>query len=271
MTWMGFPDWTLWGMGLSALGTLLFLVLALIAQSPGFMKRTGLIGARLDLRVRSFTGFALAMLLLAIGFFLAGVPLESVPQTTAAGPVVPAATDPIPTSIPDVIEDSSPPTEQATTQATPATGAFGGPPPSATPTAEQTAAPEATNEEVVEETLAIESTTTAPPGPSPTPTVTAADPTNTPTVTPTPAPTETPLPTLTPTPIAGETAIVDAGGSTVWLHRSPGGQNIVTVGSGERVIVLGGHANQGGILWREVSTLNGTIGWIEEEFLVYES
>lgn len=262
-------------MGLSALGTLFFLVLSLIAQSPSFMKRAGLTGARIDLRVRALTGFALAMLLLAIGFFLAGVPLESLPQTTAAEQTPQLSDNPIPTSAPELddgaagqTEQAAGQTEQATAQATPATGAFGGPPPTATPPSEETAAPEATEEGALEETVAIEST--APPTAPPSPTATSLSPTATPTVTATPSPTQTPTPTLTPTPIVGQTAIVSTGGSTVWLHRSPGGQNLVVVSSGDRVIVLSGHANQGGLLWQEISTLDGITGWIEQEFLEYE-
>lgn len=257
-------------MGLSAMGTLFFLVLSLIAQSPGFMKRAGLSGARLELRVRALTGFALAMLLLAIGFFLAGVPLDSMPQTTAVEQTPQPAESPMPTSVPEIVDGPSDPSEQATAPATPATGAFGGPPPTATIQAEQTAASVITDEEIVEETVAVEGSPVPPPSPSPSLTATSSLPTETPTVTPSPTPTQSPTPTLTPTPIIGRTAIVSTGGSTVWLHRSPGGQNLVVVNSGDRVIVLSGHANQGGLLWQEVSTLNGTTGWIEEEFLEYE-
>jgi hypothetical protein len=86
----------------------------------------------------------------------------------------------------------------------------------------------------------------------------------------TPTPTETPVPTLTPTPITGQTAVIDIGGGNVWLHRSPGGQNLIILSSGDIVIVLNGRANQGGILWQEVMTVNGVVGWIQEEFLVFD-
>ncbi|MCZ7669934.1 MAG: hypothetical protein M5U34_23535 [Chloroflexi bacterium] len=42
--------------------------MALIAQSPKFLARTGLQGARLDLRARMFTGYGFACLLLGLGF-----------------------------------------------------------------------------------------------------------------------------------------------------------------------------------------------------------
>jgi hypothetical protein len=35
------------------------------------------------------------------------------------------------------------------------------------------------------------------------------------------------------------------------------------------VILLPRHANQGGIVWREVSTGSGIVGWVQEEFLNY--
>ena len=73
---MGFPLWTLFGMGMTAFGALVMLIIAYIAQSPKLLRRLGLSGSRLDLRARTFTGYALALLLLAFGFFVAGVPLE---------------------------------------------------------------------------------------------------------------------------------------------------------------------------------------------------
>ena len=91
---MGFPVWTLWGMSITAVGTTVMLILAYVAQSPRLINRLGLSSFRLDLRARTFTGFALALLLLSSGFFLAGVPLgprssETVADTT--GPVTDAS------------------------------------------------------------------------------------------------------------------------------------------------------------------------------------
>jgi hypothetical protein len=39
------------------------------------------------------------------------------------------------------------------------------------------------------------------------------------------------------------------------------------VQNGELVIVENGRANQGGILWREVRTVSGIVGWVQAEFL----
>ena len=57
---MGFPMWTLIGMGVTAVLALLMTILAYIAQSPRALMRMGLAGYRLDLRVKLFTGYALA-------------------------------------------------------------------------------------------------------------------------------------------------------------------------------------------------------------------
>ncbi|KAA3655882.1 MAG: hypothetical protein DWQ04_32675, partial [Chloroflexi bacterium] len=84
---MGFPTWTLIGMGVTGFGALIAITLAYVAQLPRFLTRIGLAGARLDLRIRELTGLALAMVLLAFGFFLAGVPLGIVEgETTAVTP-----------------------------------------------------------------------------------------------------------------------------------------------------------------------------------------
>jgi hypothetical protein len=63
-------------MGLAGFGALIAIALALLAQSPRLLTRLNLNGSRLDLRAKAFTGYGLALLLLAIGFFLAGVPLN---------------------------------------------------------------------------------------------------------------------------------------------------------------------------------------------------
>jgi hypothetical protein len=88
------------------------------------------------------------------------------------------------------------------------------------------------------------------------------------TSTPTPTPEATPTPSLTPTPITEDTAVVSTGGSTIWLLRSPGGQNLDLMHDADIVILHSGHANQGGVLWQEISTLSGIRGWLKEEFLV---
>lgn len=257
---MGFPEWTLWGMSVSALGALLALALALIGQSPGFIKRVGLSGSRLDLRVRAFTGYAFALLLLAIGFFVAGVPLSPTAELPAAqAPTAESTPNSEPTSVGEVVEEA--PTGATSTPSTPVTGAFGGPP--RTTLTPPTGEPGSAATTSADTPAAPSRTPTQPPAgdtrtPSPAP---SATPTNTPT------PTVTPTPTLTPTPIRGETAVVNTGGGSIWMRRSPGGQNLVLVNHGDTVILLSGHANQGGILWREVSTVSGVAGWLQEEFL----
>jgi hypothetical protein len=91
-----------------------------------------------------------------------------------------------------------------------------------------------------------------------------------PTSTATPLPTDTPTPTITPTPIEGETATLNIGTSTLWLRRTPGGQTVVLVRGDETIIMLPGHANQAGILWQQIMTVDGIVGWVQEEFVARE-
>jgi hypothetical protein len=254
-------------MGLSVLGALIALALSLLAQSPQALKRIGLGGSTLDQRARTFTTYAFALLILALGFFLAGVPIG--PETQTAIQTTPDQSTPAPTSEGEqMAETEALDAEAATPPLTPETGAFGGPPPDlATPAAGQAITPSTT----ITASLALSGTTApaATPAATTEPTTTA-QPTATPEPTLTPTPTETPVPTLTPTPITGQTAVIDIGGGNVWLHRSPGGQNLIILSSGDIVIVLNGRANQGGILWQEVMTVNGVVGWIQAEFLVFD-
>ena len=287
----GFPIWTVWGMGLAALGATFFLLLALIGQSPRLMRRLGLDVYRLDLRVRAFTGYAFACLLLVAGFFVAGVPLDlGNGEPLAQADNEPAAEE-TPTDLNGLpgIEDGEPITGTLSGNALtptgdrPASGAFGGVPTRTTAT--PTSAPQGEGGEVVTPniptptlggseplsgTVAATSAPTATPTGTPTPVSTntpTPTPTNTPTATPTSTPTVTPTPTLTPTPIVGETAVLDTDGANVWLLRSPGGQQIRLVGHGDTVILGSRHANQGGVLWREVQTLDGVVGWLPAEYL----
>jgi hypothetical protein len=265
---MGYPEWTLLGMGLSIMGALVALAFALLGQSPGLTQRLGLSGARLDLRVRSFTTYAFALLLLTIGFFLAGIPVDSQssdPVDTAAA-LESSTTTPMSTS--EGAEDSSDsgiptPLTSPTEASSPESGSFSGPPPSIPtngPDAEGTnSTAQVDGSELTDETSAPPRETTGSPQASSTPTAIAS-----------PTPTETPSPTITPTPITGETAIVSSGGSTVWITRSPGGQNLTLVRDGDIVLILSGHANQAGLLWREVRAVNGILGWIQENYLEYE-
>lgn len=244
-------------MGLSALGTLLATILAYIAQSPQFATRPLYKRLRMSARGRSFSGYALALMLLGGGFFLAGVPLDSqtLPEATAVSAITP---------FPDLSTSTA--AEEETAVTTPVTrtgqsGAFSGPPPTVGVMGE-TAVPETETAVPVEEPPTA---TTAPPaaGATATPTVRVQ-----PTSTATPLPTDTPTPTVTPTPIAGETATINTGTSTLWVRRSPGGQTLVLVRGDETVILLPGHANQAGILWQQIMTVNGTVGWVQEEFVL---
>lgn len=254
-------------MGLSAFGALIFLALALIAQSPRLLQSIRLSRLRLDLRVRAFTSFAFALLLLAMAFFLAGVPLnpgrEEVSGTTEgltnqpqseSSPAV-ASLDQLPTA---TVRSEAP---ISSAPITPETGAFGGPPvteeenqPSISSSPVITATP------ILESTAAIVASNT--PAPSQTPVPTEAN-----TAEPTESPTTTPSPSLTPTSISGQTAVINTGGSNIWLSRSPGGQNLVIIRHGDIAILLPRHANQAGQLWREIQTINGVTGWILDEFL----
>lgn len=265
---MGFPDWTLWGMGLSLGGALLALTLALLGQSPGFLKRAGISGARLQQHVRTYTGYALALVLLACGFFVAGVPLDqgTVQQSADQGSQDLASDQASAGEISSMPETSQ---EEETntvtpTRATPETGAFRGPPQTSSPSPTAPTEPEtgtSSGSVELEEVVPPQADATETGSPTALP----------PTATPTPLPTPTPSPTMTPTPILNETAVVDTGGSTIWLLRSPGGQNLVTIADREVVILLLRHANEGGQLWRQVQTVEGVRGWIQEQFLQYDA
>lgn len=263
-------------MGVTFGGAFVMVILAYIAQSPGFAARIGLGGTRIAFQVKAFTGYALALLLFFLGFFLAGVPLDPALVATAVATETPNALPEfavIPTN--NGIE-AYPALEDGTAVAlatpasdailTPASGAFGGPPPGQV-------------EETEEIDTAVTPSETIPAGLGTTPTAAATSaftatpvtftptPTSSPTPTATPSPTFTPTPTVTPTPIVGETAVLNLAGGVMWLQRSPGGQNLVVLQDREVVILHTGRANRGGVIWREVATGNGTIGWVEERFL----
>jgi hypothetical protein len=74
---------------------------------------------------------------------------------------------------------------------------------------------------------------------------------------------------MTPTPIQGETAIVDAAASTLWLRRTPGGNLVVQVDNGVTVLVLPRRASYAGEIWQEISTLDGITGWVRADLLIY--
>ncbi|MDX1687721.1 MAG: hypothetical protein R3248_07030 [Candidatus Promineifilaceae bacterium] len=268
-------------MALSALVALLALLLALIGQSPRLMRRLGLDVYRLDLRVRALTGYAFAFLLLMVGFFLAGVPLgaESAAEAGEAEemagemtpPVAAESSRPVTVTSPVLTGTVSTMTTPAATSATPASGAFFGFPSSTiTGTIETTATVPAIPSPTVEGAEAATGTPTRVLSPTPTSTQTpSATPTASPTPTTTPSPTASPTPTITPTPIDAPTATVDSDGSSIWVFRSPGGQQLVIVEDGATLILLSRHANQGGVLWREIMTVEGLVGWIQEQYLSY--
>lgn len=265
---MGFPTWTLYGMGLAALGALIAIGLALIGQTPRLLKQLRLDVYRLDLRVRSLTGYGFALLLLALGFFLAGVPIGPAPAGTPTS-LAETITDPSATPTLDPTSGSITVTVEAVATTatlrplTPVTGAFGGGA-SPTPAGTLPLIPSLTPSQVP----AGPPPTLGTPSPTPTRTLTPT-PTPSPTPTVTPTPTNTPTPTLTATPIIGQTANVSSDGSTIWVRRSPGGQQLTLVKDGDIVIILKGHANQGGLLWQEIQTVTGITGWIELQFLQF--
>lgn len=254
-------------MGLAGLGALLFMLLSLIAQSPQLMRRLGLSRLRLELRSRAFTGYAFALLLLAMAFYLSGVPLggQSSPTSVNQQDIGSSLNE---TQVVDSSTLEDLPTTAnslAVTAITPETGAFTGPPEPITPT------PEAQLTRVEPEITITQVVTNQPPSeeinepglePSEIPTVA-----NTSTATPTPSPTQSPTPSMTPTRIQGATTTLSTSGSTIWLKRSPGGQNVALVRDGDQVILMAGHANQAGMMWRQIQTLDGIVGWIREEYL----
>ncbi len=277
---MGFPTWTLLGMGVTFVGALIMVMLAYIAQSPGFAARIGLGGTRIAFQVKTFTGYALAFMLLFLGFFLAGVPIDPALTATAVATETPPALVELP-GTPGVggldaypapgeevglaeVEAFSTPDPNAAL--TPASGAFGGPPPGLEEEGEVGETAVTTNEITPANP---ETTPTATPTSAftPTPVTFTPTPTSSPTPTATPTPTLTPTPTVTPTPIVGETAVMNLAGGVMWLQRSPGGQNMLTLQDREVVILQPGRANRNGVIWREIATGNGTIGWVEERFL----
>jgi len=255
-------------MALSAIGALFVLGLALFIQTPALARRAGL-----PVSVRSLTGYAFALVLLLIGFFVAGVPLgnSTEPGTTANVSPTPASQFDNVVILPSPTLETTGTEEVTPAPLTPVTGAFGGPPPvQATLTVTNTgetgnaAATSATTDDTSSPTPRPTNAPTGTPTQTPTPT-----PSRTPT--PTPSPTLTPTLTWTPTPISGPTALVDTDGSSLFIRRYPGGsQTIGLVDNGDIVLLLPGRANQGGLLWQEISTVDGLEGWVQYEFLAFE-
>ncbi len=260
---MGFPAWTLWGMGFSAIAALITIGLSLLGQSPRFLRKSGLMGLRLEQQAKTFTTFGLAFLLLSFGFFVAGVPLGN-PQLEQTASVTqepsPTNVNTLPTSATVTPTASSgEPSGSVRLPATPETGAFTGP-----PIGSIAASPTSTEESQEVANIQPEEFFTDEVDPI------SAGSEITPTITPTftPIPTVTPTPSVTPTPILIETTEIETQGSTLWLNRSPGGQDLLLLQDGDLIIVLSGNANQGGVVWREVMTLGGIVGWIPEQYLL---
>jgi hypothetical protein len=107
--------------------------------------------------------------------------------------------------------------------------------------------------------------TTAPTLEPTTPTV-EIEPSPLPTASPTDAPPEEP--TITPEP-AAETAVVSSGVG-VWLRASPGtsGEQLEWLLDGTLLNLLGGQETVDALLWQQVQTETGVIGWVAADFLL---
>ena len=252
-------------MGLAAVGALVAILLAFLAQSPRLLSRLKLTGQRLDLRARALTGYGLALLLLAMGFFLAGVPLDANREQIAAET----------TELPGL--GSAVATELAENEDATGNGGNGSQSgamiglPSATPGGASGAmgdliTPQATLEPGDIITGTIETTAEAVAPPAATDAPPAATATRAPTVTPTSSPTPTP----TATPILVPTARINDETSTLPVRRLPNGPVLVVLTRGDTVIPRTGNAFHGGEVWKEIQTVDGVIGWVPERFLDYE-
>lgn len=253
-------------MGLSAFAALVAIALAFIAQSPRLLSRLSLTGQRLDLRAKSFTGYGLALLLLAMGFFLAGVPLDR----SGNAEVAEVTSTPDSDAVGGGIETTE---EAADESAGGQSGAMVGLPTQASGGASGAMSGLITPQATLDPSIVISATQAAataesalPPDAADTPQPTAS-PTRVPTATPTPEPSPTP----TATPILLPTAHINDATSTLPVRRLPGGPVLVVLVRGDAVIPLTGHAFYDGDLWREIQTVDGVIGWMPDEFLDYGS
>ncbi len=105
--------------------------------------------------------------------------------------------------------------------------------------------------------VTVVSPTETPP-PPPTEIVVVEEPTAEPTELPTEIPTETPLP---------YDAVVSVIGG-LNLRDAPNGNLIVRLDDGQPVNLLAGREAAGAYMWQQIETLDGTVGWVVEEFLV---
>ena len=273
---MDFPQWSLWGMGGASLLALLLLGLTLIILSPRTANQLGLDATNTHRRVQSLVGYAFAMLLVAFGFFIAGVPIGEQNETGEQGLVtatMPASTDEVTHGVGMPAETI--PIIPSATLGESASGAFSEPlsrPATATPTlqSDETVMPDDVNVQPPTGTTSPSPTVagTLPPTSTQTPSPTAN---SSPTPTPSSTPTISPTPTLTATPIAGKTATIDTNGSTLWIRRTPGGSPIKLINHGDTVIVLERRANQAGFLWQEIQTIEDAVsGWVRQEYLILD-
>lgn len=263
-------------MAVASLGALFFIGLAYLAQSPRWLVRLGLAGSRLDLRTRAFTGYAFALLILAFGFFLAGVPLDAnqadvdmMAEQSTSETADPLQFTPLTNESLEMETPTAGPSPTAEAIGDGASGSVGGFVPLNEEEEDEVAETDIsppTNLETDGDDEADTGTATATATPQPTTTATATI-TPLPTATASPTATQTPTPTVTPTPIVGETAVLNTAGSTIWLRRTPGGANLVLISHGETLLLMSGRANRGGVLWREVSTVTGVTGWVQQSFL----
>ncbi|MEM8858586.1 MAG: hypothetical protein AAGD96_09705 [Chloroflexota bacterium] len=292
----GFPTWTLIGMGVCGGLSVLFNALAYLAQSPDMQTRLRVAGLPFVQNGRRYSGLGLALVLVGMGFFMAGVPLESsgsgaeadelasdavVEDTSAADLPEVSEVDEVASIVEGApesseaqsgsfgsaeedaasIEDDSEPAEEPSDGSE--SGSFSQP--------ADVSEPEEDNSVVVSEAATEEPTETVAPtqAPSETPT---AEPTNTPvpTATPSPTPTNTPTPTITPTTIAVDTVEVAFDGSVLWVYRVPNNQRLALVNNGDQLIMLPGRAIVQGTTWQEVSLLDGSPGWIQLRYLVLD-
>ena len=255
-------------MGLSAVGALIAIALAFLAQSPRLLTRLNMAGQRLDMRARTLTGYGLALLLLAMGFFVAGVPLGA-PTTDVA-----AATDDAPATVETL---GAAATITATVPVGGQSGAMVGLPTNSAeenataglPTVDLSAVAEITG--TVELALSPDALT-APAGATTAPAAAETTPEPTATLFPTATPTLTPAPTPTPTPILVPTARIGDDTSTLPVRRLPGLDEpvLAVLVRGDIVLPMSSHAFHTGEVWREISTVDGIIGWVPERFLVFE-
>ncbi len=259
-------------MGLSAFGALICIGLAYLALSPNFTRRNRTLAARLIPRLRMLNGLALALLLMGMGFFLAGVPLEGEAEEEIMASAESTAVAMLENENElDMVTSSEPVTDTVGTDEDSLNAPTVAPQPtSSTPVSGAFVRPPSSDEADLTNTVPVTGTASAsenPPDvptstPSPTPT-----PSNTPT--PTPSPTVTPTPTFTPTPIAGDTAVIALGGGTVWLRQSPtdNAAQVVLIDDGTMVLPTGRRANVAGASWTEVQTGDGRTGWLRTQFL----